>query len=378
MTRNYQESIAVHYLRGLASLGVVLFHVRVDLWVGWVALQGRSSATGWERAAAWFSIPTPFLGSGVMLFFVLSGFCIALPYAGMAGRPFDFKQYITRRLLRIYPPYLAAILLCLVVEATLAGLGLAPISTAETYVASGAMVQNYTTGQLATNPSLWSLPVEVELYMAFPLVYVFLRRYGAGVMWGTTGVVSVAALAGYYAGVKWLAVDFAKYWVLWSAGVVLAEWYVRDSFCGPSRLVLAAGIGTLVVAVLAQLYGVDSAMLHFFYGSFYFVALWWALAYERWWRNLPHWLANWLRLLGTVSYSLYLTHFTFFRLCGAIWQHEFGGKPVIFFIPIAFVLFAVNASWMFYRLIEAPSHIWAKQVAARMAMKALPGGPEIS
>lgn len=41
---------------------------------------------------------------GVDLFFILSGFLISRPF--FSGRPFAWKPYLTRRALRILPPYL--------------------------------------------------------------------------------------------------------------------------------------------------------------------------------------------------------------------------------------------------------------------------------
>ena len=67
---------------------------------------------------------------------------------------------------------------------------------------------------------------------------------------------------------------------------------------------------------------------------------------------------------GEISYSLYLIHFPFFRLCGYYWLQAFGQKPVNFLIPLGFSAAAVVVGWGFYRLVEAPSHAWAKRLAA--------------
>jgi peptidoglycan/LPS O-acetylase OafA/YrhL len=65
------------------------YHSRVDLWVGFKAIQANPAEfTGFDRALSWFSLPISQMGSMVMLFFVLSGFCIHLPIAGK-GRMID-------------------------------------------------------------------------------------------------------------------------------------------------------------------------------------------------------------------------------------------------------------------------------------------------
>ncbi|NDH01452.1 MAG: hypothetical protein EBY43_10360 [Opitutae bacterium] len=59
---------------------------------------------------AWLSIPTPFMGYAVVLFFLISGFCIHYPNTSGSIRP-NWKTYLIRRLWRIYPAYFAALLL---------------------------------------------------------------------------------------------------------------------------------------------------------------------------------------------------------------------------------------------------------------------------
>jgi peptidoglycan/LPS O-acetylase OafA/YrhL len=364
MSRENQskELVSITALRGLAALGVVLFHVRVDLWVGWRALRvGVGDPSFGDRLVAWLSIPTPFLGSGVMLFFLISGFCIALPYAGESGRPLHWREYLARRLGRIYPPYLATLGLCFLVEwMTRQAL---PGSPPAALLATAGMVQNYTTGQVVSNPSFWSLPVEVELYLLFPLCHLLFRRWGSAAVFGITGVVSAAALGGYLLGFDWLDVNAAKYWVLWSAGAVLAEWHSRGRLTSPPPALLVAGAIVAALTVVAQLQGVRAAILHFGYGFVYFVLIWWALKREEKWAALSAVLRRPLLLLGTISYSLYLVHFPLFRLCGFYWVQVFGQKPVNFLIPVGFAIVAVGVGWIFYRVVEAPSHALAKRLA---------------
>ena len=101
----------IDFLRGLSCLGILFYHVRVDLWVGWWEIQNNphmySSIT---KATAWLSIPTPFLGYAILLFFLISGFCIHYPNTNPGACP-SWKIYFIRRFLRIYPTYATAIVL---------------------------------------------------------------------------------------------------------------------------------------------------------------------------------------------------------------------------------------------------------------------------
>ena len=105
---------AIDVLRGLAALGIALYHVRVDLWVGWHSAFGPQSGL-FNRVLALLALPIPFFGGGVMLFFVVSGFCIHYPYV-LRREKFQTLPYPRRRLLRIYPPYLVAVAFTIPVE----------------------------------------------------------------------------------------------------------------------------------------------------------------------------------------------------------------------------------------------------------------------
>jgi peptidoglycan/LPS O-acetylase OafA/YrhL len=361
------ESATVVYLRGLASFGVVMYHVREDLWVGWNSLHYSKSATLFDKSVALLSIPAPFLGTGVILFFLLSGFCISLPYVGINSRKLELKEYSIRRFFRIYPPYLCAIILTFVIELVLSQIHKWHITSFTTYLANLLMVQNYTTGVLQIDGALWTLPIEMELYIAFPIVLFLLLRWGPKVLISFTGIVSLTILIIFLNGVHWLESNFAMYWLVWSAGAVLAKYYAAGTLKMPSKWIIISGIISLIIAVVAQSRGIPSTNLDLLYGYFYLTLLWYGLVTEHIWAaHVPELIVKVLTILGTCSYSLYLIHKPIFRLFGVIWSGYFGSKPVNFLIPTAFALLVVCIAWGFYNLIEAPSHKLAKKIANRI------------
>jgi len=362
------ESATIIYLRGLASFGVVMFHVREDLWVGWKSIRLDKSTTLFDRASAWLSIPTPFLGSGVILFFLLSGFCISLPYVSPNARKLDLKEYGIRRFFRIYPPYFFAIILTFVIELILTQIHTWKITSPTIYLANFLMVQNYTTGALPIDTALWTLPIEMELYIAFPIVLYLLSRWGANALIYFTGFVSLTALIIFLSGgVNWLGSNFAMYWLVWSAGAVLAKYFAAGTLKIPPNWIIATGFISLLIALAGQIRGIYATNLELFYGYFYLVLLWYGLITEHLWNKyIPKIVVKSLTILGTCSYTLYLIHKPIFRLFGVLWKNYFRSKPVNFFIPIIFALLIVCIAWGIYNLIERPSHIWAKRIANRM------------
>ena len=75
-------------LRGLSCLGILLYHVRVDLWIGWWRITSYPEEySSFAKTVAWLSAPTPFLGYAILLFFLISGFCIHYPNTLESRKP---------------------------------------------------------------------------------------------------------------------------------------------------------------------------------------------------------------------------------------------------------------------------------------------------
>ncbi|NMM78535.1 acyltransferase [Acidovorax sp. SRB_24] len=143
---------AVEAWRALAALLV--------LWAHWGAALGwpGTGPQGWLR----------FAFTGVDLFFVLSGFVFA---PVLLQRPVpSLRAYGLRRVLRIYPAYLAALALY-VALAWAAGRPLAhlPEHLLMAHLQSREMAFYY-------NPAFWSLPVEVGFYAVLPLLGAWLAQ----------------------------------------------------------------------------------------------------------------------------------------------------------------------------------------------------------
>lgn len=362
----------IDFLRGISAFGIVLYHVRVDLWVGWVAISTQpQSFSLFDRAAAFLSIPIPFLRPAVMLFFLVSGFCIHYPYAA-GDRPLELKSYGIRRFFRIYPPYLAAVIFGILIEWILRTYFAQEVSSVAKVLQTIFMLQNYSPdgGQMYTNPALWSLPVEIELYFAYLLFYLLLRRFGIKWSMFSVSVVSIAALVlllgpnlqNYNNTEIGYGGHFAVYWIIWCAGALLAEWVKREQL--PQW-----NLGWWVVMAVALLAGIAVTLLKLLvviqelvWGGFYFTVMLWGLAQTEPLGLLSPRMRKIFSFIGLIAYSLYLLNYPFFRLCGAAWISIFGTKPVNFLIPVFFSLLCIPLAYAFYLVVEAPSHKLAKKL----------------
>jgi len=110
---------------------------------------------------------------GVQLFFVLSGYLISGILLDTRGAPGYYRAFFGRRVLRIFPLYYAVLVVALVI---LPGLGLAPERLLEdrehriwlwTYLINWAEPLG---GGVAAFPHFWSLAVEEQFYLVWPLV----------------------------------------------------------------------------------------------------------------------------------------------------------------------------------------------------------------
>lgn len=127
---------------------------------------------------------TPFFSmgiAGVTIFFVLSGFLLATPFAqwqaGLRQRP-PLGRYYLRRVLRVFPAYYAQLAILLAVAAYLPGQpGVGDAGSLLRHLLMLFMPPPL--GTLPMNGVWWTLPIEFGFYLVLPL-FVLLLRPGRG------------------------------------------------------------------------------------------------------------------------------------------------------------------------------------------------------
>jgi peptidoglycan/LPS O-acetylase OafA/YrhL len=147
---------ALDGVRGLAALGVLVFHV-------WLYRDNR-------HHGARHALLDHLLFSanvGLIAFFVLSGFLLYRPYA--RGTAPGVGEYARRRIARIVPAYYSCGLGCFFLYSTVGPDSILP--RASELPAFAVFAQNYSlTTLMQLNPVLWTLSVEAAFYVALPLI----------------------------------------------------------------------------------------------------------------------------------------------------------------------------------------------------------------
>jgi peptidoglycan/LPS O-acetylase OafA/YrhL len=155
-------------LRGVAALSVLFFHA-------WLVAASPDTATGVPLLSPLLSWLMRIGWSGVDVFFTLSAFLLALPYAraANAGQPAPaWRPYLLRRAARIFPAYWTQ--LAILLAAGLAGLAwgrtVPPWQGVESVIAHVVLWLDAWPRVAPLLPHWWTLPVEFGFYLLLPML----------------------------------------------------------------------------------------------------------------------------------------------------------------------------------------------------------------
>ena len=203
-------------VRLVAALQVVVLHSVEHL--------GLGPPPPWLRPLALFP--------GVPIFFVVSGFLISASFE----RSRELSSYVKNRLLRIYPGLWGCFLVSVVTIAVIYGHAIRPLDLLPWVAAQLTVGQFFNPAALrgygvgSPNGSLWTIPVELQFYLALPFLYAGLRalRWSWRVVAPLMAVlVAVGWLYGVYGAasevmaVKLFGVTVVPYLYLFLVGVLM-------------------------------------------------------------------------------------------------------------------------------------------------------------
>lgn len=355
----------IDFLRGLSCLGVLLYHIRVELWIGWWRIESYPEEySAFVKIAAWFSVPAPFLGYAILLFFLISGFCIHYPNTGPLPEVV-WKDYFIRRFWRIYPPYLIAICFTACISYFCYFKWQDTTWDWERILRIASLSQNYPpeNGQFLSNPSLWTIPLEVEFYILYPLAFCLFDQLRS-----KTLVLLALCLCGWSIylntkGISWPSFTSLFLWPVWLLGAWTARLYREQKLILlKSPILLLATALCLSFSLTSLLENWPSWIQYLFWTLFYFVFFILCLRNSTQLKSLTGKIVfDTISWLGTISFSLYLVHFPLFKLFGYIHRGIWGEKPDNFFVTLIYLIPVIIIAWVFFKFVENPIHQWSKK-----------------
>lgn len=360
----------VEGLRGLTALYVVYHHAYMDL-------RYRDGGVGIPASLLKLFKFLDFGHYAVDIFIVLSGYCLMLPIVASA----DFKlrgglrAYIARRARRILPPYYAALALSIAAIPALNAVsligsqargGAVAVVTPAVLAAHLLLLHNVIPGAvLFSNPPLWSVATEWQIYFLFPLLLIIWRRTG----FAAAVVIAFAiGLAPHLLAPHLLDRAYPWYIGLFAFGMLgawinfasesISQW-LRDNL--PWGLFTAALFGGLALGGVrfSGWYASHRWIADPLFGLATLCLLVYCTEESRRLegRRLLFRLFDQAtcRHLGAFSYSLYLIHFPIVTLLGLICSRAIpeGGMRAAALLTLCGPL-CLSAAYLFYRVCERP------------------------
>jgi peptidoglycan/LPS O-acetylase OafA/YrhL len=340
------------YIDGLRGVAITLVFLR--------HYYMRSYSFGLPRFADVFS----YGAVGVHLFLLLSGVCISYRYVGANARSFelgssrDWLDFWKRRLQRILPGYYAILLFAFIAMRDLPTIKLQII--AHLFFMNNMHPETI----FALSVPFWSLALEAQLYLLFPI---FLKLYKK---WGILGMLSIVFLAqlfyrSLFADMQSNTAGSWPFILPWGVlgrmfdftlGMTIAIWLQRkDAETHPLRPAQQKQIAVAALFLLAGAYfsGARLDLIHPLTDlcwNLFFVCIFLLASSPK---SLVQRVLEWrpLVFIGKISYSLYLTHEVFLRLFFDKGP-QFFHKSMLVLLPVAGL--TLLGGYLFYRLIEKP------------------------
>ena len=304
-------------LRGLAALAVAVFHFTNN---GWLPAAHLLTKLGFQGH------------HGVQTFFVISGFVV--PYAMWLGGYSlkNFAPFMARRLVRIYPPYLASAALIALSNYLLPVPGAHAVSALD--YASHLFFLNELFGRPWLMDIYWTLALEVQFYVLAALAWPLLASR-------KTWVFTCAAVAALAVGFVWDRDHcLPRSITFFLLGIAL--------FRQHTALDKPVGSGALLAGFCIAIFWKD--------GTFALIAALLPVIAKFTVRTV----SDSAQSFGKISYSLYLFHLLAGASFLALLAPHLSAPGWRCWMIAPALGVSVLAAWIAYRLVEAPAIRWSK------------------
>jgi peptidoglycan/LPS O-acetylase OafA/YrhL len=350
-------------IRGIAALYVAIGHCRGILWIGggeFLKLFPRSSWNFWDYIMFGSSMLTRLAVEFVIVFFVLSGFSIAHSLSGNKS----ILQFYKRRLIRIYPSYVVALIWAGIIFAVTrfffpgwydgSHTQFAFLRTMQmnNYFQPSVILKNlfYMPGEGFITP-FWSLTYEIIFYILAPFIIRYFRYYLPGSLILFFLNLLFPATVQSFKIPLYLHDFFFVYNIYFVIGICIYRKF--SDILDVTKQISKKAFTILLLILLGLLYGLN---IYFQTETVYSFIVSAALSLVL----IIFFIQYTIRLkplmkVGRFSYTLYITHFASIYLYLAIYRAVF--KPDVdyilnYFVWMPAVLFCLILAYLQYFLVE--------------------------
>ncbi len=307
------------------------------------------------KSAVLNALPTAYGWTGVQLFLLISGFVIH--YGFLSGNEkLKVFTFFNKRFWRIYPAYLLALLVyCFLGKGMnyylFSKVGLMDLLT------HLFLVHNLSNAYFhSVNSSFWTLALEMQLYLLYPLFLIVRKKLGIKkALFLTFMIAPVSYAIGSFIVTKEARlprVNFVlNFWFMWCSGAFLAEKYLNGERIFPKRAGAIIVLG-FMATILIKFHVFGSLLCSLVATFSWLVFFEWFLYNPR--INTNSIVFKTFTAIGVSSYSIYLIHQPYLSYI-LNWFNVLSVHPYLAFIktiPAFTIVFSI--SYLMYRFIEVP------------------------
>ena len=355
-TNKTASLVSIDVLRAIAALGVYYYHLHLG------ALLSKYAGIGWlketDQFGALYAVP---------LFFLISGYCIHLSNLNFIknDQPLPLREYFKRRFFRIYPAYLFAVLISLLVNVLTR---YNPAITVNDVIAHVFLLQGYSVPFFNTiNVVLWTISIEMTFYIIYPLFYYLRWKKSLNFALLCVFILSVFSISVFSKGgpISLPARYFVlNLWFAWCCGAFIADKQRLPTEGFNSKSYIFIYFLIVLFFALTKLYQEQTLAII----SYQFnILIWtgpliWVVNREQWFLKRDSRFLRVLVAVGVSSYSLYLLHAPLIDLKNFI-AHQFSSKSMQLIVVVAGIPVIPFLAWINYLYIEKPFFFKVKSSA---------------
>jgi len=318
-------------------------------------------------------------GIGVNVFFAISGFILAIPFARqrlMNASPVNLKSYYIRRVTRLEPPYVISLVLLLIVHLVILHENFNSIFP--NFLASLFYIHNILFNQWSViNPVAWSLEVEVQFYVLAPLLAMLFSIRNPVARRFVLAALIISSMLHYNFNIEMIKSFHLRKSILmhlhqFLIGFLFADYFLTDwkeALKSKSYLFDFIGLGSMgfLLGFNRPFMFLDDLIfgLCLFLS---FISLFKGRLVNAFFTN------RWIVIIGGMCYSIYLLHYALIAYLAEYTRSAFFsslgygmnfGIQLIIIVPLVIIVSAV-----YFVLIEKPcmNKDWPSQLSLRIKM----------